>query len=116
MQAVAHTLDAAAGRTEQAIRKTQHSANAAFDAMADGVTHIGEAAPRAIETAATRVEELTRRGIESVLRARDEARAQVERAGDATAIRIREQPLKSMLLAAAAGALLALLMGSRSRD
>lgn len=115
MNAVTHTLDAAAGRTEAAIRKTQKSANVAFDAMADGVNQFGETAPKAVDRAQSQVEELARRGIETLLRTRDEARAQIERAGDMTADRIRDQPMKAMLLAMAAGAMLAIVTGLRSR-
>jgi len=53
--------------------------------------------------------------IQKARRAGDQARQRFENAGERTAERIRGEPIKAILLAAAAGALLTMLLGLRPR-
>lgn len=74
--------------------------------------------PGAVSRAATRAEDLARRGIERARAAADSARDRALDAGDATVHRIRKEPVKAVLIAAAVGAATTLLVQQwrRSRE
>lgn len=93
-------------------------ADATLDSLRNGVDHLREAVPGAFARAAAQVEELTRRGVDRAREAGQVAREQALRAGDATVMKIRDEPVKAVLVAAAAGAALAALIGwmARSRN
>jgi ElaB/YqjD/DUF883 family membrane-anchored ribosome-binding protein len=77
-----------------------------------------EHAAAALSRAATQVEEMTKRSLERAKEASHVVRERVGRAGDMTVGYIREEPMKSLLVAAAVGAVVAGLIGwfTRSRD
>jgi ElaB/YqjD/DUF883 family membrane-anchored ribosome-binding protein len=62
------------------------------------------------QRAAEQVQDLTRRGLDRARLASDELREQAHFAGELTRGYVQEKPLKSVLIAAAAGAALALLL------
>jgi ElaB/YqjD/DUF883 family membrane-anchored ribosome-binding protein len=91
-----HTADRVVERADAALRASQRGAHQALDALS------------------TSVDDLRHAGSASMQRAADTAR----RAGASTVTAIRNEPVKSVLIAAAAGALvvgLLSLFGSRHR-
>ena len=91
---ITSAIDTASGMTDRALGK----AEASFTRAA------GEA------------EALARRGIERARQAGDVVRWQAERLGDNTTGYIKDQPLKSILIAAAAGAVVTALISWLSRS
>lgn len=75
------------------------------------VETLREAVPETIARSAAQAESLTRLGIERARAAASEMRHQVQQAGDQTVGYIRHEPVKSVLIAAAAGAALAAVLG-----
>lgn len=69
---------------------------------------------------AAQVDDLTRRGIDRARQVKDDLRVKVGDAGDRTVAYIKDEPVKSVMIAALTGAALAALIGwvarSRSRD
>lgn len=111
----------AAEKLNQGVRKVAHAAGdvlpAAEQLVADSASVVRseleglrDAVPGTISRLATNAEELTRRGIERARGAAADARNTALRAGDAAAERIRDDPLKAVLAAAAAGAAATLLV------
>lgn len=108
--------DAVGQRADEALKSARRAANGAIEALHDKVDELNESVPGALGRAAARVDEITRRGIE---RARDTSlhmRDSVTRAGDRTVAYIKDEPLKSVLIAAAAGAAVAALVSVLARS
>lgn len=112
--AVENMADQAVAKTDDAIQSTRKATNDALDSLQNGV----HAAPTALSRAASQVEELTRRSLERARDAGHQVKDQVARAGDRSVDYIRDEPVKSVLIAAATGAALAALIGwlARSRS
>ena len=75
-----------------------------------------ETVPAAFSRAAAQVEEITRRGLDRAKEASMGVRDQVYKAGDRTVGYIKDEPVKSVLIAAATGAAVALLVGWAMRS
>ena len=104
--------------SSSAIESTRELVNNGLDSLQSGIDGLREAAPTMLSRAAAQVEDLTRR---SMGRARDagaQVKNQVVKAGDHSVDYIRDEPVKSVLMAAAAGAAMVALIGwlSRSRS
>jgi ElaB/YqjD/DUF883 family membrane-anchored ribosome-binding protein len=118
-----HELDGMAGlaatKADDALSATRRAADGALDTLKDGVNPLRSDTPGALSRAAAQVEELTRRTIERAQQAGTDVRLTVDRTGERTVAYIKDEPVKSVLMAAAAGAavatLIALLSSSRSR-
>ena len=106
----------AANTAEQAISSTRRAANGALDTLHDSVEHLREEVPGAISRAAAQADQLARRGIDKARQASAEVRERVHVAGEHTVSYIKDEPVKSVLMAAAAGALLAALIGLVARS
>ncbi|WP_284616653.1 hypothetical protein [Aquabacterium humicola] len=105
------TMDDLGSSAEQAIGSTRRVANEALDTLQSSVDRMREAVPSAFHRAASQVEELTRRGMERAKEATTDVRDQVHKASDRTVGYIKDEPVKSVLIAAATGAAVALLVG-----
>ena len=111
-------VDQAALAADGAIRSTQHLANSALDSLAGAVQEVRHDVTPLFDRASEQASALAQRGVNAVrdssLRLRDGA----VQAKDGAVLYIKDEPLKSMLIAAAAGAALMALVGllSRSRD
>ncbi len=111
-------VDQVAQTADNAIRSTQHLANSALDSLAGSVQDVRHEAAPLLNRAGEQASALAQRGVNAVrdssLRLRDSA----VQARDGTVLYIKDEPLKSILIAAAAGAALMALVGllSRSRD
>ncbi|MEK8034591.1 hypothetical protein AACH06_27565 [Ideonella sp. DXS29W] len=107
-----------ADKAHSAVSATRRRANSALDGVDEGVDNLRDIAPSAFSRAAAQMEELTRRGMD---RARDTSQAvrdQAQRAGDRAVGYIQDEPVKSVLMAVAAGAAVAMLASwfARSRS
>lgn len=104
------TVDRVARKAEQALDTTQQVANDTIDSLKDRV----HAAPAAFSRAAEQVQDFTRRSIERAHDLSVEARDRAQRAGDRTVAYIQDEPVKAVLIAAATGAAVALLVRALS--
>ncbi|NRF68146.1 hypothetical protein HLB44_14225 [Aquincola sp. S2] len=101
----------AAKGADEAIGSTRRVANEALDSLQSNVDRLRESVPNAFKTAAAQVEELTRRGMDRAREASVGVRDRAHQAGDKTVGYIKDEPVKSVLIAAATGAAVALLVG-----
>ncbi len=96
-------------RTATAAVNTSN-AKAATDALVDSAAAVADEAPALLSQAADQIQAIARRSLD---RARDfgqDAREKAARAGDATLGYIKDEPVKAVLIAATAGAVVALLV------
>lgn len=110
------TSETAAARRADKSDQALHTAHTAFDKIQSSFSDLRQAAPALLDRATTQVEDLSRRTMARALETSHQVRDQAHRATDATAGYVREQPLKALLMATAAGALLAVMMGWMKRD
>lgn len=108
--------DRATAQADEALAATRRAANGALDKLQQGVEQLRDDTPGALRRAAAQVDELTRRGLERARLASEDLRHTVSRTGDRSIGFIQAQPVKSVLIAAAAGAALAALVGALARD
>lgn len=116
IEKIDHITQRVADKADTVIASTQRVANDTLDALHGKVETLRETVPGKLHRAAAQVDELTRQGIERASQVGNEVRAQVSRAGDRTVNYIRDEPVKSVLIAVAAGAALATLIGMLSRS
>lgn len=114
-----NVADQAGASADSAIRSTQRAANGALDSLAGTVQDLRDQASPAIHRASEHVGALAQRGVDTVRETTQQLRDRAVAASDSTVNYIKDEPVKSMLIAAATGAaLMALvsLMGhSRNR-
>jgi ElaB/YqjD/DUF883 family membrane-anchored ribosome-binding protein len=121
-QAASETADQVAGqlasKAHGAVNTTRQRANGALDSIDSGVDEMRDAAPSAFSRAAAQMEALTRRGVDRARDASNQVRDQAHRASDRAVGYIQHEPVKSVLIALAAGAAVAMLAGwfARSRS
>ena len=108
--------DRAGQRADDALSATRRAANGAIDKLQDNVDHLRHDAQGALGRAAAQVDDLTRRGIERARQVSTDLRQQAERGSERTVSYIKDQPVKSVLIAAATGAALAALIGLLARS
>lgn len=111
----------AAQSVDHAIRSTQRAANGAMDSVAQAAQEIREdAVTPLLNRAADRAGALANRSVYAVREGSRQARARARQASASTVAYVRDEPVKSMLLAAASGAALLavinLLTRSRNRE
>ena len=97
-------VDSAAQSADQAIRSTQRSAGQKLSQLASTVEEVRAQAAPAISRMANDAEELRRRGVDVLRGASVQARQTALRATDKSVAFIRDEPVKSVLIAAAVGA------------
>ena len=112
---VEHLTDRAANKADDAVDSSKRAAQAALNSVQDGVDQLREAIPSAFTRAAAQVESITRQGIDRARQASADMRSQVNLAGDRTVQYIKEEPVKSVLVAAVAGAALVGLLSLLTR-
>ena len=104
--------------TSEALKSTQRAANVAVDSLAGAVHDIRQHASPLIDRAAEQMSGLAHRGVDRVRDTSQQLRDKALHASDSTVNYIRDEPVKSVLLAAAAGAalmaLVSLLSSSRN--
>jgi len=107
-----------AQRAEATLDGASRAVDAGARSLQGRIDGLREAVPGAVSRVAARAEDLARRGIERARAAADSARDRALDVGDATVYRIREEPVKAVLIAAAVGAATTLLVQHwrRSRE
>ncbi len=115
-EAVEDFADNAAAKAEGAIDSTRRAVNDGLDTLQSSMTEMRDAAPTVLSRAAAQVEELTRRSLERARDAGGQVKEQVVRASDRSVGYIRDEPVKSVLIAAATGAAVAILVSWLSRS
>ena len=112
----AHDLLAkAAHKPEKALHATQDRAAQAEQSVQHGLKHIGETVPATLSRAATQAEDLARAGIDRARAAGQSVAQQASHMRQQTVSYLREEPTKALLMAVAAGAFAALLIGWATR-
>lgn len=104
---------------EDAVQTTRDAADKSLDKAKEGVDTLRSKADPAIDELAARAQELAARGIDYCAETSARARRQMQQAADLTGKYVADQPGKSLVVAAATGALLATLvfwMSRRDRD
>ena len=103
---------------DSAIKSTQRAATQAIDTLADKAHDVKEQVAPVLTRVAAKAEELARRGADAVRDTSEQFKDRAVRASDATVGYIKDEPVKAMLIAAAAGAALMALVAlvSRQRD
>ncbi len=104
--------DHAAQSADHAIRATQRATHDALDSLAGTVHSVRQQVEPMLQSANEQASALTQRGLDGAHRVRDQAR----QAGDSTLDYVKAEPVKAVLIAAAAGAALMALIGLMSRS
>ncbi len=102
-------------QTAAAIENTRDLVNNGLDTLESGIEKLREAAPSVLSRAAAQVEDITRRSMERARETTTQVKHQMVKAGDRSVDYIRDEPVKSVLMAAAAGAAMVALIGWLSR-
>jgi ElaB/YqjD/DUF883 family membrane-anchored ribosome-binding protein len=102
--------DQAALSADQAIRSTQRVANQALDGLAGSVQDLRQQAAPLLNRATEQASVLAQRGVDAVREGSRQVRDQALRASDGTVHYVRQEPVKSILIAAAVGATLMALL------
>jgi ElaB/YqjD/DUF883 family membrane-anchored ribosome-binding protein len=108
--------DQAAQGTDNAIKATQRVANEAIDSLSSKVQDVKDQAAPVLNRVATKAEELARRSADVMRDSTAQIKERAERASYATVGYIKDEPVKSILIAAAAGAALMALVSLLARD
>jgi ElaB/YqjD/DUF883 family membrane-anchored ribosome-binding protein len=116
MNPISSTSSIANQGAEQAIRATQRVAHDTVDQLAEHADAARARAVPVINRVAGEAEQLARRGIDALRDGSDQMRAKVLRTSDHTIAYIKDEPVRSVLIAAAAGAALTLLASLLSRS
>lgn len=115
-QQAAAIADHAADGATSAIHSTQHIANEAFERLSDKVEDARSHAAPLLDRLTTQAEMAARRSVEAVRDTSAQLRERALHASDTTVGYVRNEPVKSMLIAAAAGAALMALIGLLGRS
>ncbi len=110
--------DQLARKADDAIRSTQRATDSALDNMSDRVEDVRAQTGPMISKVANHAEAAARRGMAAVRDSSQQLRERAVQASDQTVAYIKDEPVKSILIAAATGAALMGLISlmGRSRD
>ena len=108
--------DQAADGANEAIRTTKDVANDAFDRLSDKVNDARDQAAPVLSRLSSQAEAAARRSAEAVRETSQQLREKALRATDETVSYIKDEPVKSVLIAAATGAALMALLSLVSRS
>lgn len=108
--------DEAAASAEKAIKSTRRAANSTLDKLSDNVHELHDQTTPALDRAAAKAGALLQHGADALQERSAKIRAQARQATDHTIDYIKDQPLKSVAIAAAAGALLTVFAGLARRS
>jgi len=117
-QPATNVADEAADTADSAIRNTQRRADEAFDSLSSKVEDLRNQAAPLMNRMSAQAEAAARRGMDAMRDSSQQLRERAQRAGDQTVAYVKDEPIKSMLIAAATGAALMALISlmARSRD
>ena len=114
----AELTEQAAKNADTAIRSTQRLANQSLENLAEKVQDLRDQTIPLLNRVASEAEALARRGLDSVRETSAHLRDRASKVSDNTVGYIKDEPMKSMLIAAATGAALMALVSlvTRNRD
>jgi ElaB/YqjD/DUF883 family membrane-anchored ribosome-binding protein len=117
-QTATNVADQTAGAADNAIRSTQRTADEAFDALSNKVDDLRSQAAPLVNRVSAKAEDAAKRGLEVMRDSSQQLREKAQQASEQTVAYVKDEPVKSMLIAAATGALLMGLLSllGRSRD
>jgi ElaB/YqjD/DUF883 family membrane-anchored ribosome-binding protein len=102
---------------ENAVDSTRSSANHALDMTQDKMQNLSSGFRPALEKLSHRAENYAHQGIDKATQAKDKARESLSHYSAATSRYVADKPVQSVMIAAAVGAALALLVSvSRNRN
>jgi ElaB/YqjD/DUF883 family membrane-anchored ribosome-binding protein len=110
---VEEAVDQIADKAERTVDSARAFANEALDKADAKVRTLREDIKPALDAVSARVHDMAARGRAAAAETRDQTREKVQAYAERTSAYVAEQPLKSMAIAAAAGAAIALLLGRR---
>ncbi len=114
---VKQASDQALHSAEKAVDNTRAYANDALDRAEDKVRELRGSVDPMIEAMATKAQKLARQSLDMAAEAKEKAQQSLSRYATATTQYVSEQPVRSVLIAAAVGAAVALLVSaSRNRN
>lgn len=112
MPAVRQASDSLLQGASNALSSTRDQANNAFDKADDKVRELrGEVDPL-VDMLASRAQKLARQSLDIAAEAKEKAQQSLTRYASATSQYVSEQPVRSVLIAAAVGAVVAILVSS----
>lgn len=108
---LANDLAERAGQTaDEVLLAARRTTGDVADEVESGIDTLRQKVPQAISNAAAQVGDAARRGVERARDAGAAVRDQAVHAGDQTVAYIKDEPVKSVLIAAAAGAFVTMLL------
>ena len=110
-----NVADQAAHRANSAIRSTQNATNSAFDHLTDKVEDMRDQAAPLINRLSGQAKTAVRRGLDTMRDTSAQVRETALRTSDSTVGYIKDEPVKAILIAAAAGAALMALVSLLAR-
>lgn len=108
--------DQAAKSADQAIKSTQRVANEALDSLAGTVQDMRQQAAPLLNRVSEQAGAMAQRGVDAVRDSSEQLRERALRASDTTVSYIKDEPVKSMLIAAATGAALMAMLSLMTRS
>jgi ElaB/YqjD/DUF883 family membrane-anchored ribosome-binding protein len=108
--------DQAAGKADQAIRSTQRMTNDALDGLSDSVNSASSRVSPLLNRATEQATAFAQKSVDAVRQTSQQLRDKAMHASDTTASYIRNDPIKSVLIAAATGAALMALVSLVTRS
>lgn len=102
--------DEALRSADKSISATRQYANDALDSAENKVRELRGSVDPMVDMLATKAQKLARQSLDMATEAKDRAQQSLGRAADVTQRYVSEQPLRSVLIAAAVGASIALLI------
>jgi len=112
----ANAADAAAPPLEHTLESAQRVADQALDTLSSTAQDLREHVSPLLERAGEQASALAQRGVDAVRDRSLQVRDQAVRASDGTLNYIKDEPVKAVLIAAAAGAALMALVGLLRRS
>ena len=108
--------DHAAQSADQAIKSTQRMTNEALNSLSSTVQDMREQAAPLLNRVSEQAGAMAQRGVDAVRDSSDQLRERALRASDTTVSYIKDEPVKSMLIAAATGAALMAMLSLMTRS
>ena len=115
-QQAAGAVDQAAQTAEGAIKSTQRAADDVTDSLSSKVDDLRKQAAPVINRVSAQAEAAAKRGMDAVRDTSQQLREKAMMATDTTVGYIKDEPIKSMLIAAATGAVFMGLMSMMGRS
>ena len=106
-----HATDSVADAAEQALASTRRVANEMLDSLSGSVEGVRQQTAPMLNRASDQALTMAQHGVDAVRDTSRQWREQAQHASDRTVTYIREEPVKAMLIAATAGALIVALAG-----